>query len=266
MTQPRRPFGNRPQLGSIGQTGPTPSERVTAALDTINGAAARLRGIRQQQQAVTTDVRRRVSTEQDPNLTAQGRLNAIREGTVAARQTATADLGALRDELERAEAAIDGVVQANWPAPVPGVEGLLGRQALWARNRQLIDAGVLRLSALINEADDVELLYALQEEAPIWARAQGATADTVETLEQMIDLRMAQVAGGDESSEVDLTAAFQARATLHALEPLLAQAEAEANGTAPFGTGLLAAVGSAMAQRTVQAALQPITRPDGSVL
>lgn len=81
-----------------------------------------------------------------------------------------------------------------WDEPVPGVEGLLGRQALWARNRQLLDAGVLRLAELIAEADDVELLYALQEEAPIWARAQGASRATLDLLEQMIDMRLSQIA------------------------------------------------------------------------
>lgn len=89
----------------------------------------------------------------------------------------------------------------HWDDPVPGVEGLLGRQAIWARYKPLLDSGVLRLPELIVETDDTEVLYAIQEEASTWARAQGANAATLDLLEQMVDLRMAQVAMQDEPSE-----------------------------------------------------------------
>lgn len=176
-----------------------------------------------------------------------------------------AALDQLKNRVAAAQQAITVAVAAAWPKPAAGVEGLLGRQAAWQRARQLLDAG-MTASAVIGETEDTETLYALREELPTWARARGAKTAKAAQIAQRVDAQMAKVAGG--TSEVDLTAKFEAAALVAGLDPLLTGAEAEIAGRAAFGDGfgMNAAIASNLAMQAQRAYFQPITQSDGTVL
>jgi hypothetical protein len=239
----------------------SPSRRVREAMSTLTDAGARLREITRGHAAAVQAIRGDVS--QNPDLTAEGRANELRRRTTAANEAASAEVAALKDQIERAERTIEQTIEAAWPRPASGVEGMLGRQAAWARAQSLLTAGV-KVNDLIAEADQTEDLYALREELPTYVRARGGNADTVRTVRERIDLRMAQIAG--KTAEVELMARHEARVILATLKPLLEHAEAVALGHVEHGNGLHAAIASAMATRTAATAQRPILDPSGNVL
>lgn len=264
MTAPRRPFDRRrtsPFSVLNRPVGPTPSATVTDALEQLTNAGARLRELRQQHWDAVQRIRREVSA--NTNLSAEGKQAALRERTTAAGQSAYADLRGLREQIERAEQSIVDTVERQWPKPMPGVEGLLSRQAAWARSRSLLEAG-MKVSTVISETTDVETLLSLRDELPTWVRARGANPATIDRVLQRIDAQMAKVASG--TTEVDLMARFEARALVAGLQPVLDLSEAEALGHTPFGNSLHAAVAGDIARRATLAAYEPIIAPDGNVL
>lgn len=261
MTRPSR-------LSMLGRTnGPAPSDRVATALQTLNDAGAQLRQLRIQHQANVDEIRRAVS--EDPNLTAEGRQNTLRERSAAAGERARVAADSLWKDVEAALQAIADVIERNWPAPAAGVEGMLGRQAAWARARTLLDAG-MRPTQVIAETDDVETLYALDEELPTWIRARGATRENAEAIRHRIDLRVAQVASSTDATsptaEVDLMAKFEAAAIVAGLEPIFRQAAAEFAGHSFPSAGQSAAVSAHYARQAITGTFMPIVKPDGSVI
>lgn len=244
-------------------TGPTPSQTVTSSLQTLNDAAAQLRALTIQHAARIEAIRAEVS--RDPDLTAEGRQNRLRERTAAACEQGRADLEGLKARVSVAERMIGEAIEARWPKPASGVEGMLGRQAAWARARSLLEAG-LSVSALLAETDDIETLFALREELPTWVRTRGADAEHVEQVLQRIDLRMGKIGTKNSQGEVDLMAKFEARAIVARLEPLLANSEVEFAGHEVYASRLVAAVASHFAGKAVEAANQPIIGPDGAII
>jgi hypothetical protein len=246
--------------GSPSEPPPT-SPRITAAMQVLTDAGRGLQTIRRSHEQAVMAIRAEVS--QDPNLTAEGRQARLRERSAKAGKTAQAAIRTLRDDVQRAVITITDVVSANWPKPTGGVEGLMIRQAAWARTKPLLDNGVTA-SQIIAEETDTETLFVLVEELPAWARIQGANADTMRRLTEACELRIAQLEGA--SSEADLTALFEARVIAQALDPLLVQAENEALGHAEFGSGLHSAIVAALTRQTALTTKMPITGPDGNLL
>jgi hypothetical protein len=243
---------------------PTPGQRVHNGLQVLNGIAARLRALKIQHQAGISQIRDAVS--HDPNMSAEGRQTALRERTAALGERSLAELVALKAEMKQAQNAIAAAIEAGWPKPLAGVEGMLGRQASWARSRSLLEGAGVTVTALIAETDDMEALFALQEELPTWVRSRGANAETVDRVLQHLDLRMGKIGTSNAQGEADLMAKFQARAIVAQLEPLLNASEAEFTGSTGYVSTLNAAVASQFARGAVEAANQPIVTPDGSIL
>lgn len=243
--------------------GPTPSQAVATHLQTLTGAAAELRALTMAHAARISAIRTEVS--HDPNLTAEGRQNQLRERTAAACEQGRATLEGLKARVATAERLLGEAIEARWPKPMTGVEGMLSRQAAWARSRSLLESG-LSVSALLAETDDLETLFALREELPTWVRTRGADADHVEQVLERIELRMGKIGTKNGQGEVDLMAKFEARAVMARLRPMLGNAEVEFAGHEVYATRLNAAVASHFAGKAVEAANQPIIGPDGSVL
>lgn len=243
---------------------PTPGQRVHNGLQVLKGIAARLRDLKVRHQVAREQIRDAVS--HDPNLTMEGRQNALHERTSALGERSLAELVALKAEVKQAQDAIAAGIEASWPKPLTGVEGMLGRQASWARCRSLLESAAVSVTGLIAETDDMETLFALREELPSWVRARGADANTVERVLQVVDLRMGKIGTSNARGEADLMAKFEARAIVAELEPLLNASEAEFTGSMGYASGLGAAVASRFAREAVEAASLPITRPDGSIL
>ena len=99
---------------------PTPGQRVHNGLQTLNGIADRLRALRIRHAASVQQIRDAVS--RDPNLTAEGRQNMLRERTTAAGESSLAELGALKDEMTRAQDAIDSAIAGSWPNGPAGLD------------------------------------------------------------------------------------------------------------------------------------------------
>lgn len=251
-----RPFG-------WAGTASTPSRSVAAALDVLNGAAGQLRQLvndhRQQVRAIGAEVAR------DPNLTAQGRQNALRE---------------------RTGAVVDRVGGCARPAQEPGSRGAAGdhrrccgcvAEAGRRRGGSARPAGrVAARPAAARRRHDRQRRYRRDGGYRDALRVAGGAADLgasvrrqtakAAQIAQRVDAQMAKVAGG--TSEVDLTAKFEAAALVAGLDPLLTGAEAEIAGRAAFGDGfgLNAAIASNLAMQAQRAYFQPITQPDGTVL
>lgn len=243
--------------------GPTPSQAVATHLQTLTDAAAQLRALTIAHAARISKIRDEVS--RDPNLTAEGRQNRLRERTAAACDQGRAELETLKARVSTAERLIGEAIEARWPKPLAGVEGMLARQAAWARSRSLLESG-LTVSALLAETDDMETLFALREELPTWVRTRGADAEHVEQVLERIELRMGKIGTKNGQGEVDLMAKFEARAVMARLKPLLGNAEVEFAGHETYASRLNAAVASHFAGKAVEAANQPIVNADGSIL
>ncbi|MFI0134746.1 hypothetical protein [Streptomyces luteogriseus] len=234
---------------------------ITRALETLNGAAAELRDLQARHQNAVAEARLNIS--KDRNLTEEGRANRLRETTAALGEQNLAALKALRARIEAAQNAITNVVESAWPKPAAGVEGMLGRQAAWARSRSLLEGGIA-VADVIQEATDTETLYALRDELPTWVRARGGNSEVMEQVRARIDQRIARLAS--DAAAVDLTAKYEARAIVAGLGPLLDHAEAVVSGQRPADTALGAAVAGRMARQVAYGTQGPIIGPDGNAL
>lgn len=242
---------------------PTPGRRIHNALQTLNGIGPRLRALKVQHSAAVGKIRDEVG--HDPKLTAEGRHQVLRERIAAAGERGLAELLVLKAETERAQNDIAEAIEANWPKPTPGVEGMLARQAAWARSRSLLESGI-SVSALIGETDNLETLFALREELPTWVRTRGADAASVERVLERLELRMGKLGSGDAQGEVDLMAKFEARAIVAGLAPMLDLAQQELTSRDGYAYGLHAAISSQYARQAADAANLPILKPDGTIL
>ncbi|MEW2610244.1 hypothetical protein AB0937_08540 [Streptomyces sp. NPDC047880] len=232
---------------------------ISSALETLNGAAAELRSLTARHEAAVTQFRDQLANDRD--LAEEGRTNRLRERTTDLSEQAMTALRGLRARVRAAEADVIRTVEAAWPEPAPGVEGMLGRQAAWARSRSLLEAGVA-VSQMIEETTDLETLFALHDELPTWVRARGGNSETVDQVRARIEQHTARLAS--ERGPVNLTAKYEARAAVAGLTPLLDHAETMLSGQRPAETGLGAAVAARMAQQEAQLAQGPILGPDGT--
>ncbi|CAL9515140.1 hypothetical protein [Streptomyces sp. enrichment culture] len=241
--------------------GPTLGQTLTTSLETLNRAAAELRALTTDHQAALTELRDQVASDRD--LSEEGRANRLRERTTALSEQAMIRLRVLRGRVRAAEEEVTRIVEAAWPEPAPGVEGMLGRQAAWARSRSLLESGIA-VGQMIQETTDLETLFALRDELPTWVRAHGGDGKTVDQVRARIEQHTARLAS--EGGPVDLTAKYEARAAVAGLAPLLDHAETVLSGQRPAETGLSVAVAAQMARQEAQISQGPIIGPDGDAL
>ncbi|MGO1054514.1 hypothetical protein [Crossiella sp. CA198] len=224
---------------------PKPNQRILRALQTLNDASGELRTLRMEHSKAVSEARLAVS--HDPNLSAEGRANALLERTAAVGERFMRSLTELKDNVDSAYSTIVRTIEKSWPTPAAGVEGMLGRQAAWARSRSLLDGGI-RPGQVIEETTDVETLFALREELPTWLRSKGADLSAAEAATHHIDAQISRVAS--DPSIVDLSAKFEARTILAALQPMLDHTEAEFTGRGTPAAGIHAAVAAQLARQS----------------
>lgn len=221
------------------------SQRIAAVLEILNGAGARLRALRVAHQEQLEEARNRYNN--DPNLTAEGRQEALRERTQAVGVQSMRAFAAFKSEVETAHNTINTAVESAWPKPAAGVEAMLARQASWSRMRSLLEEKAVKPDQLVDETTDLEQLHALTEELPTYVRAKGLGSP--EQIGYHLDLRMAQLASGP--STVDLAARYEANSLAAALEALYPHVESEFTGGATPAQGIAAAVAAAQHRHAV---------------
>jgi hypothetical protein len=184
---------------SLSRTTPEPpSQRIAAALEVLRSAGSRLRQLRIAHQEQLEQARGTYNN--DPNLTAEGRQQALRERTQAVGAQSMRAFAAFRSEVETAADTIRTVIEAAWPKPAAGVEAMLARQATWFRMRTLLDDKAVTPAGLVDEITDLEQLHTLADELPTYVRAKGLGMP--EQIAYRIDMQTARVASGP--STVDL--------------------------------------------------------------
>jgi hypothetical protein len=194
-------------LSAIGQHAGT--RYLRGHLEAIGAARAQLRQIHSQLDADIAAARRTV--REDLNLSPQGKQAREQQLITDAQQRAEQASADVRARVTEAARAVHDA--ARLPDPEAGVEALLTRQAIWQRQRQLLDAGIMRIPQLLAETEDVETLLALRAELPVYVRAGGATRETADRITNMVEGRLASVAGGETYARYAALAAADTTAT-----------------------------------------------------
>lgn len=225
------------------------SPAAVSAAQTIIEAPFRLRQIREQHRNDLLNIRYTVRT--DPNLSDEGRHAVYAERAAAIVRRDQAAVADVRSDVESAIRVLDGAVGRARGNPAAGVEGMLARQAQWARARELVNAGV-PLRSVIAEATQPEMLHAIQEELPTYLRAlnprsgDGLPAE-LERWQVHLDRRFVELSG---PSGADGRVAIEARPDVIALPPMLDHTRDVANSPDEnFHGGLRAAIDSSLARQ-----------------
>lgn len=250
------PFGRGAAAQRFARTNPAAAqERATSDLQTLREAPAQLQAIRNQHEAALTEGRNALTDahkaiDADPGLTEVGRaknkaaLHASLQSNVAGRTQSAID--ALRQKVEGAHSSLMAQADRTRPQPKPGVEGMLGRQAVWARAERLLDAGMAP-HKLIAETTDPEILHALADELPTYLRATtGADQAKAQSIGLLIADRMGAIAG-DPHTTAHLNAR-EAQVHMAGLTHELGNAGAIASGHAA-GNNIGSAVAGQMARQ-----------------
>lgn len=231
------PFGRGLAAQRFAKANPAAAQqRSTSDLQTLRDAPAQLQQIRNQHEDALTKGRNTIDGNTD--LSDSGRASG--KATVQANVTASTQsaIDAVRQKVQAAHSALMGQADRTRPQPVPGVEGMLGRQAAWARARSLLDAGMAP-QKLIAETTDPETLHALADELPTYLRSKGADPQTAQGIGRPIADRMGQVAGEPHASA--LLNAREAEVHMAGLQQQLSNAGAHADGAGPNIAGAVAA-------------------------
>jgi hypothetical protein len=233
-----------------GDTSAAPAN-VSAALVTLQDANQKISQITRAHRDTLIGVGRDVRA--DPNLSDEGRRAALLAAGMRVVAASTAELAAVRSATDAASTALDTAAARATPAPIGGVEGLLGRQAAWARARSLLASGIAA-DELITETADPETLAMLLDELPTWARSLGASPDVVAHLPVLIAERYADLAAtpaGAAAIRVDLLATpYEA-----ALPFILTSAEAVVSNPQPTPPDLNTALQARLIFERAQSAL-----------
>jgi len=259
MTSPRGPWGRSfgRRLSAIQPYTPTESAPTDQHLETLRQAPGRLHALLVEHRNALQDVQRQA--QGDPELSPEGRTASITRGIPPIRQRTAQAVAAIDDEVGSAYGALQQRSDEALPAPKPGVEGMLARQAAWSRAQTLLNAGMTP-QQLIDEADDPETLHALAEELPTVLRAKGLHPDDARAVLDTIDDRLAEVTGEDAANA--RLAAREADVHFAGLEPLLKHAHGEAAGGDQ--SGALGAAVAAQIARSRMATGEPLESDDRS--
>lgn len=253
MTSPRPSLSAAVRSGTaaarfaLGTSGGRDQQPTTSNhLQTLRDAPAQLRQLMNDHHAAIAPIRQQA--EANPDLTPDGKRNAIKAASKPIQDSTAAAVASLGTAVDNAHGALQQQSAATLPKPAPGVEGMLGRQAAWSRSQSLLSAGMTPRN-LINETSDPEQLHALRDELPTHLRAQAISAEDAAKVTEPITDRLAEVAGEPAASA--RLAAREADVHHAGMQPLLKQAAAEATGQAAQGSGIHAAVVAQQARHQV---------------
>lgn len=241
------------------RTAVEPTMSADAGLEVLRGAPARVRAALETHRAALDAARR--TTENDPELTQQGRDARMSELRGQAHEASAAVATDLRGSVEQATAAVRARAAATRPQPASGVEALMGRQIAWNRVREMLDANV-PLDEVIGETLDPETLHALHEELPAYLRIKDIPAEGRAAVLQAVDDQLAHV-GGERSYKAH-TAAREADEHLALVSPLLDHVDQVAAGRASANDGMVAAIRAEHAARQIAGASGDLAMPGES--
>lgn len=197
-------------------------DRVQAAIDELRAGPQAIHQLLMTYRRTVDE--QSLAVSHDAHLSAEGKAARIQQIKEAAAQRAGTELEALRGSLDTAQQVARRNLERRWPSPQPGLEGLLTRQAAWARYRPLLENGTAPAD-LIAEITDVETLFALREELPLWLRANSDKLNARPLSTHVIDQRIAELVG--DFASANLEGALQADAERAYCEPLLQNAAAQ---------------------------------------
>lgn len=168
---------------------------LRAPLETLRDAPQRIVLARQLHSVALSNAEGELANR-DRSLSGEGEQQRRQQVMAAVYEKFDADFAAIRGDVERAHTT---VMATPRPEPATGVEALLARQGLWQRARTLLEAGMSVVTLLQERGigDNVEALFSLQAEVPIYLRANGADADPAHNFDAMIEARICEVAGPD---------------------------------------------------------------------
>lgn len=233
---------------------------LNSRLALILNADAQARDLLTRYRAATSEASRRIGA--DGRLSTEGKADALRTALAGVRQTFGTEIADLIAQVNGAVEALQRTAAALLPKPQPGVEGLLGRQAWWARTRSLLDAGV-RPQDVIASTHDFEQLFSLREELPTAIQAGITTCPGgADAALLVVDRRLAEL-----MSPAALKAHDDARTAEVAaagVMPNLQYASVEVTGQAPEGGGLTSAVAGQLARQFAALRLRPIESDDAA--
>lgn len=219
-------------------------------LDTLAGAPAEVRQIMADHTNAMRELRGQATSD---SAAERQRITKLAEPVQARTQQRLADLGR---RVDTAHESLRTAAERALPAPAGGVEGILGRQAHWARAKSMLDSG-LSPADVISEATDPEQLHALAAELPTYLRTQGATPDNAQNAVPAVFDRLAEVTGGPAADA--RLAARTADVHRAGLGPLIRHA-GHAAMTGPFdeqrsafGAAIPAAIAGQLARESVAA-------------
>lgn len=262
-----RPFSASLGGGTAAQrfakTNPAAAQRrSTTDLESLRKAPAQLRDILGQHRT-TLDAGRR-AIDENTDLTKDGRAKYKATLQANAGNQTWAAVAAVRQRVEAAHSALMAQADRTRPQPVAGVEGMLGRQAAWARSRSLLDAGMAP-HKLIGETTDPETLHALADELPTYLRSKGTDIATAQAIGQPIADRMAEIAGEPHRSAH--LSAREAQVHMAGLTHELGNAEAVANGRGgDIASAVAAQIARQRAARGTTGETAPVDAPAESGL
>jgi hypothetical protein len=157
-------------------TFPMPGAPVNPHIAAIRSAEAEVNQILTSWRTAASQAR--AAVQQRTDLSDEGKRDALTQAT----RTAAA---AAQRQVEQVQARVDGAVSTlertaagYLPEPDNTLEGIMARQACWARQRSLLSAG-RPPSYVIGKADYSEELYCLMDELPTWLDLSGVTDPTL---------------------------------------------------------------------------------------
>lgn len=215
-----------------------------SALDRLRAAPVDIRAVVDGYRETVYEQSLQVS--HDTGLNEAGRAARMRQIREQAGQRAASDLAVIRPRLDEDLATVRRNLERRWPSPAAGLEALMARQASWSRSRSLLEAGV-GPAALVDELTDVEALFALREELPMWQRANGPRLQSRPVPVTVVDQRIAALSGDYASAALE--GVRQAEAARAYCEPLLKHAEREVGGMIDLASTLDAAVSANIARQ-----------------
>lgn len=229
---------------------PAPDGYVTDAIATLRAAPKQIRAALLAHRD-RLDATRRI-VDQDVTLSDEGRRQRFAAEAKRSATTATAAVDQIIAQAQDAADTLTRVIDRAKPDRVGGVEGMLGRQAAWARVRELLAAG-LTMRQIIDEATDPETLHAIADELPTWLRIQTRDADNaataLDTYRLRLDRRFAEIAPDQEAAN-----ALAALAARHDLVTWPMVAEQARRGAAETNPGRVTMdLGTALAIRLAHA-------------
>lgn len=247
----------------------TASSYVVSSVDVVQRTPGLLRDVIREHRNALASLHGELKL--DVRLSAQGRQQLFAEAAADIAARSSTLVQEIRARAENAITVLKDAIAAALVDPVEGAEGILGRQAQWARAKEMMAADI-SLRTIIDEAKDPEMLNAIFDEYPTWARInfKNSTTDQAEDALELyalrIERRFAELAGNTRIG-ANARVAIAARPDVIVLPMMLDTAARSAASTDPAqAVDLHAALGANLLKAKAKAALHVVQegelRPD----